>query len=99
MRLRPSRFNVRCRNFRIKYVRDTSNLDGNLGVIDCERGEVMIAERHDGKSLPQDSIDETIAHELVHCATWAAGYESLSDDEMFVDRMAVVILQILKSLK
>lgn len=51
------------------------------------------------KSLNEDQKEQVYLHEVVHCILTNLSYEELNNDEVFVDRFAKALHQILKTSK
>jgi ssRNA-specific RNase YbeY (16S rRNA maturation enzyme) len=47
------------------------------------------------KTLNKEQQEQTYCHEVVHCMLHNLGYEKLNNDEVFIDRMAKALHQIL----
>lgn len=66
---------------------DTANIHGC-----CARDQARIA-IHIDEGLPEESVDHTYLHELVHALLYATTKPKLSDNEEFVDSLAAALHQ------
>ena len=97
---RPKSFSVAGRVFRISYVVESSRLDADdMGCADYDLGEITVRTHLEGHKLPEDSIRETLFHELKHVEFWAAGLSECATDERLVSQTSNVALQIWESLR
>lgn len=51
------------------------------------------------KTLNQDQKEQAYFHEMIHCILTNLSYNDLNEDEVFVDRVAKALHQILKTSK
>lgn len=84
------------KNYRVRYAKD--EFGNNLGQSRSPIGEVLLAKHWDGKELPDDSIEQTFFHELVHCILDEAGTRG-EHDESFVQSFAVLLYEFFKTAK
>lgn len=93
-------FDVSGRHFDISYVKESVVLDtDDMGHSDYDLGEVIVRTHRAGRKIPEDTIRETLWHEITHLAFWAAGLDESATDEHVTWQMSAVIRQIFDSLK
>jgi hypothetical protein len=91
----PSRFSILGQTIRVVFVEDladTHEMAGRwrptLNLIELQPPDQFYSE---------DYVNQTFWHEAIHAALDILGYEDLSKDEEFVDRMGQAVYQIIKT--
>lgn len=86
----PRNFNILGRTFTVRYVDELGN---DRGVCDFERGIIVLC----SSNMADDRIEQTFWHETVHAILYAMGESDLSSDEKFVDKLASLLHQVIKT--
>lgn len=70
----------------VDYKEDNFNVDTHFGQIDYGKCQILI-----NKNLPTPMAKLTLWHEIVHGILTNYGYHDLSNDEQFVQSMAIAL--------
>ncbi len=82
----PKSFKQYAQEVTIKYKKDLSIKDGSWGKSHYDVNEIELQDNeYDGVGLPNDKLEETFYHELVHFILYFAGEDELRKNERFVD--------------
>jgi predicted SprT family Zn-dependent metalloprotease len=82
--------------FKIKYTRKLNENGGAWGYCDYDKGQIEIC---DPRDCNEDLFRITFNHELIHAILFAAGQTELSKNEPFVELVAQLSAQVMKTLK
>jgi Zn-dependent peptidase ImmA (M78 family) len=83
-----------------KYkVERRSNDSCNLGTCFSPLCLIRIQTIFDGKSIPEESQEQTLFHEVVHAILDDIGERDLSSNERFVQSFSLLMRQFFKTLK
>lgn len=77
--------------YRIKYVDTIPSDEGNIifGQCDIVNRIILVATKSpDGKSYPQDRIEQTLRHELMYMVCFEGQYHDEYQDEPFIEWLA-----------
>lgn len=89
-------FKLGARKYKVVIVsHDTSN----LGRAKTPLGIVEIQDTWSGLPVPEDSMEESLYHEMFHCVLDQIGRQDLNDDETFVQSVAGMLYQFVKTAK
>lgn len=89
-------FKIGSKKYTIKY-RKQNPLDGNLGMCYTPTGEIIIQSKWNNMEIPDDSMEQTLFHEIVHAIMNEIGVDD--HDEAFVQSFAVMMHQVFRTLK
>lgn len=89
-------FSLGAKKYRVKRVSDRGTV---LGTAYSPLGLITIQTKFDGKDIPEDSIEQTFFHELVHCILDDIGEPGKSQNEQFVQAFSVLLHQFYKTAK
>lgn len=84
-------FKLGYRDYTVQYVEDID--DNGLGRTYSMLGIIKLATSWNGRFLPEDSVEQTLYHEVVHAILDELGYKELSDDETFVQGFSLLLQQ------
>ena len=84
-------FKLGGRQYTVKLEEDID--DNGLGRCYAPLGLIKISKTCNGKSLPEDSMEQTLYHEVLHAMLDELGYSDLSGDETFVQGLALMMHQ------
>lgn len=90
------KFKLGNKTYSIKYV---DKLDELLGQANSATCKIEIAKNYNGDKLPQDSIDQTVYHEVVHCILDEMAEHELSENETFVQTFSLLLHQFINTVK
>lgn len=88
-------FKLGAREYNIKKVEHID--ETGLGRTYSPRGLILLANTCNGKELPNDSIEQTLYHEVTHAILDELGYYELSSDEKFVQSFSLLLHQFEKT--
>lgn len=71
----------------------------SYGEFDLLKNKIRLAKTVYKHQINEDQVEQAYFHELVHCMLEHLGYDSLSEDEKFVDNMGKALHQILTTSK
>ncbi len=91
------RFQLGGKKYRVEYAK--GNATGNLGMAYGPCCRIVVQTQWDGKKVPEDSQEQTLYHELIHCVFHEIGREDLAGDEQLVQSAAVLLHQFARTAK
>lgn len=87
----PKKFELLGEKHKVSIVTKVDK-EGNEGEWDPNKNVIKIL-----RSLDKERREQRYYHELFHCMLEHMGYMHLSNDEVFVDRMAKALHQVIKT--
>lgn len=91
----PIKFSLGGLSFNVELVDNID--DKGLGrTLNC-MGKIKLAHKFFGTNMPEDSIERTFYHELVHAILVELGESSLSERENFIDSFSALLYQFEKT--
>lgn len=92
----PKSYQLADNTIQVKVV-DTFHDAGHLGRFFLDRNLVML--QSECEKVDAQRVELTFFHELVHSILLNLNYGELSDDEVFVDRFALLLKQAINSME
>jgi hypothetical protein len=89
-------FKLAGKTYKVKRLAHDSE---NLGLTKSPLGIIQVQTKWGGVDVPEDSQEQTLYHELVHCILDDIGQSDLSRDETFVSAFSVLLHQFVKTAK
>ena len=97
MELKNKSFNIFGTKYRIKFVDNVLNEEGDwtYGKIDIHSKEIQVSIKlSNGKDMQENEILITLYHEIIHAILLTGQYMSSSEDEPLVEWLARCILSL-----
>ena len=92
----PTHFYIGKKKYMI-YI-DNAECQEALGLFYESDREIYLADNYQGKKQSKIEIEKTLLHEITHALLTSMGKFELSQDEEFVDGLAIRLHQVLKYL-
>jgi hypothetical protein len=89
-------FQIGARTFRVKKVKECG---GSLGRCKSTLGELHVVTTWDGETIPDDSQEQTLWHEIFHAILNEIGQLKLSEDEILVQSVGAMLHQVVNTMK
>lgn len=90
------RFKLGSRQYRVKKGHADMR---DLGLCDSPNGIILIREKFDGKTLPEDSQEQTLFHEATHAIFNELGRNDLGEDEALVQSFSLLMHQFFRTMR
>lgn len=94
----PKSFSVCGQDFKIKYQKNI-NTENTLGLCKFFENEILVRTEFEGKEIPHDHKMQILCHEIIHSMLHVMNQHELNSNEEFVDSLAQVAWQVLKTIK
>lgn len=89
-------FELGAKTFKVKRVVHDSD---NLGRSKAPLCEIEVQTKWRGCPVPEQSQEQTLMHEIVHCILEEIGREDLNNDETFVQSFSMLMYQLIETKK
>lgn len=83
------------RTWRVELDSDYCKHTKNMGVCQNTQNTIRLAYVANGERIPQQEVEQTFFHELVHACLYTMGNTKLNENEKFVDLFAALLHQAL----
>ena len=92
----PKSFKQYGQEVTVRYKKNLSNKHGSWGKCYYDSNKIELQDnKYEGIDLPDDKLEETFYHELVHTILYFAGETELRGNEQFVDVFSGLLHQAL----
>ena len=91
----PKTFELGGRTWTVDMAEQSTMLEGaSFGIEIYDLAKIHLYKKHSGFDVPRERIERTYLHEVLHAALDETQYKDLSNDEVFVSRIANALHQI-----
>lgn len=77
--------------YKIIYVKEID--DGSLGICSQVTKTIKIALNHNGRSIDDEGLGQTLYHEVLHAILGELAQDDLNNDEKFVQSLSLLLHQ------
>ena len=91
----PTRFKLLGETINVNWSSDMLAKSATYGVAAFRFNEITLQKHNEGSPIPQDKIERTFMHELIHHALNAMAEDDLAGNEKFFDVLAGLLHQAL----
>ena len=90
-------FSLGGKKYRVELCKDKNTT--YLGKAFSPINKVVVWDNWQGDKVPEDSMEQTLFHEVIHCAFAEIGRNDLSENEQLVQSLAVLLHQFYRTAK